>query len=80
MKVEFLAYFEATIQANCLHNFISGLGVINNIVKSLRIYYDNFVVVFFSKNNKYSKSSKHMKLEYFVVKEEVQKHNVNRTY
>jgi len=79
-EVEFVACFEATVQANWLWNFISGLGIVDNIAKSLRIYCDNFTTTFFSKNNKYSKSVKHMKLKYFVVKEEVHKHSVNRTY
>ena len=41
------------------------------------MYCDNFATVFFSKNEKYSKSVKHMKLKYFVVKEEVQKQSVS---
>ncbi|XP_073098862.1 secreted RxLR effector protein 161-like [Elaeis guineensis] len=49
-----------------------GLGVVDNIARSLKIYCDNFAVVFFSKN-KYSKGAKHLELKYFVVKEEVQK-------
>jgi len=76
MEAEFMACFEATIQANWLQNFVSGLGIVDSIVKSLRIYCDNSVVVFFSKNDKYSKCAKHMELKYFAVKEEVQKHRV----
>ena len=59
-----------------MRNFILELGTANNIAKSLRIYCDNFAVVFFSKNDKYSKGAKHMELKYFVIKEEVQKHRV----
>ena len=80
MEAEFVACFEATVQANWLQNFISGLGVVNTIVKRLKIYCDNTAVVFFSKNDKYSKGVKHMELKYFVIKEEVQKQSVNRTY
>jgi len=76
MEAEFVACFEATIQANWLRNFISGLGVVDSIVKSLKIYCDNSAAVFFSKNDKYSKGAKHMELKYFAVKEEVQKHKV----
>ena len=53
--------------------FISRLGVINSIAKPLRIYCDNTAVVFFFKNDKYSKGVKHMKLKYLVVKEAIQK-------
>ena len=59
-----------------MHNFISGLGVVDSIAKPLKIYCDNTATVFFSKNNKYSKGAKHMELKYFVVKE-VQKHIVS---
>ena len=33
--------------------------------------------MFFSKNDKYSKSAKHIELKYFAVKQEVQKHRVS---
>jgi len=77
MEAEFVACFEATVQVNWLRNFISGLGFVNSIVKTLRIYCENFTDVFFSKNNKYSKGAKHMELKYFDVKEKVQKHRVS---
>ena len=77
MEAEFVACFEATIQANWLWNFISGLGIVDSIAKPLKIYCDNSAAVFFSKNDKYSKGAKHMELKYFVVKEEVQKHRVS---
>ena len=77
IKAEFVACFEATIQANWLQNFISRLGIIDSIARPLKIYCDNSTVVFFSKNDKYSKGAKHMKLKYFFVKEEVQKQRVS---
>ena len=40
------------------------------IVITLQLY-------FFSKNDKYSKGAKHMKVKYFVIKEEVQKQRVS---
>ena len=76
MEAEFVACFEATVQANWLRNFISRLTVVDSISKPLKIYCDNFAAVFFSKNDKYSKGAKHMKLKYFAVKKEVQKHRV----
>ena len=71
MEVEFVACFEATIQDKWLWNVISGLGLVDSIAKSLKIYCDNFVAVFFCKNDKYSKGAKHMEWKYFVVKEKV---------
>ena len=77
MEAEFVACFEATVQANWLRNFISRLTVVDSISKPLKIYCDNFAAVFFSKNKKYSKGAKHMELKYFVVKEEAQKCRVS---
>jgi len=77
MEAEFVACFEATIHGLWLRNFISWLGIVDTIVKSLKIYYDNSAAVFFSKNDKYSNGAKHMKLKYFAVKEEVQKQRVS---
>ena len=47
MKVEFVACFEATIQANWLQ-----IGIVNSIARPLKMYYDNSTTIFFSKNNK----------------------------
>jgi len=77
MEAEFVACFEATVQANWLWNFISGFGVVNSISKPLKIYCDNSAAVFFSKNDRYSKGAKYMELKYFIVKEEAQKHRVS---
>jgi hypothetical protein len=77
MEAEFVACFEATAHGLWLRNFISGLGVVDSIAKPLRIYCDNAVAVFFSKNDRYSNGAKHMELKYFVVKEEVQKQRVS---
>jgi len=60
-----------------MRNFISGLGVVNNIAKPLKIYCYNSATVLSSKNDRYSKRAKLMKLKYFVVEEEVQKHRVS---
>jgi len=77
MEAEFVACFEAIVQANWLRNFISGLGVVDSISKPLKIYCDNSAAVFFSKNDKYSKGAKHMEVKYFAVKVEVQKRKMS---
>ena len=77
MEAEFVACFEATVHALWLRNFISGLNVVDNIARPLRIYCDNSVAVFFSKNDKYSKGAKHIDLKYLSVKDEVQKQRVS---
>ena len=73
MEAEFVACFEATVHGLWLRNFILGLGIVDFVSNRLRIYYDNSAVVFFSKNDKYSKGAKHMELKYRTVKEDVQK-------
>ena len=61
MAVEF--YFETSI--------------VDTISKLLKIYYDNSVTVFFSKNDKYSKGEKYMEIKYLNVKKEVQKQRMS---
>lgn len=67
MKAEFATCFEATAQGLWLRNFILEHRVIDTIAKPLKIYCDISVAVF-SKNNKYSKSVKHMELKYLSLK------------
>ncbi|XP_042958070.1 secreted RxLR effector protein 161-like [Carya illinoinensis] len=73
MEAEFVACFEATVHGLWLRNFILELGVVDSIARPLRIYCDNSFAIFFSKNDRYSKGTKHMELKYLSVKEEVQK-------
>ena len=47
MKAEFVVCFEATIQANWLRNFISGLGIVDSIARPLKMYCDNSATIFF---------------------------------
>ncbi|XP_035546630.1 secreted RxLR effector protein 161-like [Juglans regia] len=68
MEAEFVACFESTVHGLWLRNFISGLGVVDSIVRPLRIYCDNSSAVVFSNNDRYSKGAKHMKLKYLSIK------------
>ena len=77
MEAEFLACFEVTVHGLWLRNFISELGIVDSVSKPVRIYCDNSIAVFFSKNDKYSKGAKHMELKYLIVKEDVQKQRVS---
>ena len=49
MEAEYVACYKATCHAIWLRNFVSGLDVIDSIMRPLRIYCDNSVVVRFSK-------------------------------
>ena len=58
MQAEFVACYGAATQTIWLKNFISRLLVVDSISRPIKILCDNNAVVFFSKNNKSSKSSK----------------------
>jgi uncharacterized Zn finger protein len=46
--------------------------VIDNIKRSLKLYYDNESVVICTHNNKKSKTVKHINTHFYVVKEKIQ--------
>lgn len=77
MKAEFIACFEATIHGLWLQSFILGLGVVDSIVRPLKIYYDKCATAFFSMKHKDSKGAKHIELNYFTVKIEAQKQSMS---
>ena len=76
MQVEFVACYGAATQAIWLKNFISVLLVVDSISRPIKIFYDNSVVVFFSKNNKSSKGSKYIKLKYLTVRDLVKNEDI----
>lgn len=69
MEVEFVAYFEATVHGLWLQKFILGLEIVDSIANSLKLYCENSIAVFFSKNDKYSKGAKNIEVKYFSIKE-----------
>jgi hypothetical protein len=77
MYTEFIACYEALRHVMWLKKFIPGLRVIDNISKSLMIYYDNKDTIFFSYNNKSSGAAKHIDLRYLVVRGRVHNHTIN---
>ncbi|WJZ99387.1 hypothetical protein VitviT2T_017836 [Vitis vinifera] len=72
MEAKYVACYKATCHAIWLRNFVSGLHVIDSIMRPFRIYCDNSVVVRFSKNNKPTGGSKHINIKYLAVREKVQ--------
>ena len=76
MQVEFVACYGAVTQEIWLKNFISGLLVVDSISRPIKIFCDNSVVVFFSKNNKSSKGSKHIELKYLTVRDLVKNKDI----
>lgn len=77
MDAEFVACFEATMHALWLQNFVSGLGIVDNIVRPLKFYYFNSTAIFLSKNDKYTKGAKNVDIKYLSFKEEVLKEKMS---
>ena len=76
MQAEFVACYGAATQAIWLKNFISGLLVVDSISRPIKIFRDNNVAVFFSKNNKSSKGSKHIELKYLTIRDLVKNEDI----
>ena len=76
MQAKFVACYGSTTQAIWLKNFIYGLLVVDSISRPIKIFYDNNVVVFFSKNNKSSKGSKQIELKYLIVRDLVKNEDI----
>ena len=72
MAAEFVACYEASNQGIWLRNFITGLRILENVERPLRLYYDNKSTVMYSNNNRSSTKSKHIDIKFLVVKERVQ--------
>ena len=51
--------------------FHFGLRIVDSITRPLKVFCDNSIVVFFAKNNKNGSRSKHIDIEYLVIRERV---------
>ncbi|CAL2256677.1 unnamed protein product [Prunus armeniaca] len=71
MQAEFVACYEATIQASWLKNFITGLRVVDSIARPVQIFCDNSATVFYSRNNKRSAGTKHLEIKFLLVREKI---------
>ena len=65
MYAEFVACYEATWQVNWLKKFMSGLKVVDDIHKPLKLYYDNNPAVCYARNNKSNGAAKHIDIKYY---------------
>jgi hypothetical protein len=64
-------------QVNWLKKFISGLKVVDDIHKPLKLYCDNNPAVQYAHNNKSSGAVKHIDIKYYVVKDKVRDHIIS---
>jgi hypothetical protein len=77
MYVEFVACYEAAGQAMWLKKFVSGLRVVDNIERSLKLYCDNEPAVLYAHNNKKINAAKHINIMFCVVKERIQDQTIS---
>ncbi|CAA0831768.1 Unknown protein, partial [Striga hermonthica] len=72
MAAEFVACYEASNHRIWLRNFVTGLRIIENVERPLKLYCDNNSTVLYSNNNMSSTKSKYIDIMFLVVKERVQ--------
>ena len=77
MYAEFVACYEATGQVNWLKKFISGLKVVDDIYRPLKLYCDNNPTVQYIHNNKSSGAVKHIDIKYYIMNNKVQDHIIS---
>ena len=77
MVAEFIACFEASNHGIWMRNFITGLHVVDDIERPLKIYCDNNSIVLYSNNNKSATKSKFIDIKFLVVKERVQNRQIS---
>ncbi|RVW86860.1 Retrovirus-related Pol polyprotein from transposon TNT 1-94 [Vitis vinifera] len=71
MEAEYVTCYEACCHAMWMRNFISALGVVDSISRSLKLLCDNSAAVAFSKNTRSISRSKHIDVKFYFVQEKV---------
>jgi hypothetical protein len=77
LYAEFIACYEAVGQTMWLKKFVSGLRVVDNIERPLKLYCDNEPAVLYVHNNKKIKAAKHINIRFYVMKEKIQYQTIN---
>ncbi|KAG8488952.1 hypothetical protein CXB51_016966 [Gossypium anomalum] len=72
MAAEFVACYEASNHGILLRNFVTGLRILENVKRPLKLFCDNKSAVLYSNNNRSSSKSKYIDIKFLVVKERVQ--------
>ena len=72
MAAEFVACYEASNHGIWLQNFVTGLRILDDIERPLKLFCDNKSAVLYSNNNKSLTKSKFIDIKFLVVKERVQ--------
>ena len=71
MKAKYVACYEAYCHAIWMQNFILGLGVVDSISRSLKLFCDNSAAIAFSKNTRSTSCSKHIDVKLYFIKEKL---------
>ena len=66
-----MACYEACCHAIWMQNFILGLGVVDSISRSLKLFCDNSTAIAFSKNTRSISCSKHIDVKFYFVKKKM---------
>ncbi|KAG8491081.1 hypothetical protein CXB51_014226 [Gossypium anomalum] len=72
MEVEFVACYEASNHGIWLQNFVTGLRILENVKRPLKLFCNNKSAVLYSNNNRSSSMLKHIDIKFLIVKERVQ--------
>lgn len=81
MDAEFISCYEASNHEIWLRKFVIGLRVIDGIDRSLKIYYDNNLVVLYSNNYRSLTRPKFIDIKLLVVKERIRDSQIfHKTY
>jgi hypothetical protein len=57
--------------------FVSGLRMVDNIKRPLKLYCDNESAILYAHNNKKTKAIKHISIRFYVVKEKSQDQTIS---
>ena len=72
MAAEFIKCYEASNHEIWLHNFVTGLRIVDSVDRPLKLFCDNKSAVLYSNNNRSSTKSKYIDIKLLVVKEKDQ--------
>ena len=72
IEVEYVACYKSTCHTIWLWNFISAMEVVHSISRPLKLFYDNSVVVYFSRNTRSTSRSNYIDVSSFLLKIKLQ--------
>jgi hypothetical protein len=77
MYAGFVACYEVVGQTMWLKKFVPGLRLVDSIERPLKLYCDNEPAVLYTHNNKKTKTTKHINIMFYIVKEKIQDQTIS---